>query len=90
MTQSTIPQAADEREIIIPRREIECRIERAAERGKRLLVPSTTSVTPAARHPAMVGGRAIAVILAPHVVSICGAKVPSPPAAPCMTGMGSV
>ena len=36
MTQSTIPQAADERKIIIPGREIECRIERAAERGARL------------------------------------------------------
>ena len=36
VTQSTIPQAADERKIIIPGREIECRIERAAERGERL------------------------------------------------------
>ena len=30
-----------------------------------------------------IGGRAIAVILAPHADSICSANVPSPPAAPC-------
>jgi len=83
MTQSTIPQAAGEREIIIPRREIECHIERATERGERLFgaVENFSHARP--RHPAMVGGRAIAVILAPHVVSICSAKVPSPPAASC-------
>ena len=44
MTQSTIPQAADERKIIIPGREIECRIERAAERGERLFGAVRTSI----------------------------------------------
>ena len=52
MTQSTIPQAADEREIIIPVAKLSVASNARPSEANGCLLPSRTSVTPAARHPA--------------------------------------
>jgi hypothetical protein len=61
---SIIPQAADERKVIVPRCEIERRVKGGAERRKRMLSTVENFGGAACKHPAMIGGQARAVILA--------------------------